>query len=57
MAKFQVTTTVTFTGEVEADSQEEAEAKGWEWEDELQYDGVYSIEVEELEDNEDEEQL
>ena len=55
MAKFQVTTTVTFTGEVEADSREEAEAKGWEWEDELHYEGVDSIEVDELDD--DEEQL
>lgn len=52
MARFQVTTLVTFTGEVEADSQEEAEAKGWEWEDELMYDGVYDITVEELEDGE-----
>jgi hypothetical protein len=52
MAKFQVTTTITFTGEVEADTPEEAESKGWEWEDELMYDGVYSIDVEELEDGE-----
>jgi hypothetical protein len=52
MARFQVTTTVTFTGEVEADTPEEAEAKGWEWEDELMYDGVYDITVEELEDGE-----
>lgn len=49
MAKFYVTTTVTFVGEVEADTAEEAEAKGWEWEDEFMYDGVYSIEVEEME--------
>lgn len=54
MAKFYVTTTVTFCGEVEADSREEAEAKGWEWEDELHYDGVYDITVEEMEDDEDE---
>ena len=51
MAKFYVTTTVTFVGEVEADTAEEAEAKGWEWEDEFMYDGVYSIEVEEMEDD------
>ena len=49
MAKFYVTTTVTFVGEVEADTAEEAEARGWEWEDEFMYDGVYSIEVEEME--------
>jgi hypothetical protein len=27
---------------------------GWKWEDELMYDGVYSIDVEELESDEDE---
>ena len=52
MGKYQVTTTVTFTGEVEADSREEAEKLGWEWEDELHYDGVYEIVVEELEEEE-----
>ena len=50
MAKFAVKTMVTFYGEVEAENEAEAEQKGWEWEDELMYDGVYSIEVEELED-------
>lgn len=53
MAKFYVQTLVTFGGEVEADSREEAETKGWEWEDELLYEGVYEIQVEELEDEED----
>lgn len=52
MPRFQVTTTVTFTGEVEADDYATAEALGWEWEDELMYDGVYDITVEELEDGE-----
>jgi len=52
MARFQVTTTVTFTGSVEADSAEDAEKLGWEWETELMYDGVYDIEVDELEDGE-----
>lgn len=55
MAKYYVTTTVTFCGEVEADSREEAESKGWDWEDELMYDGVYDINVEEMEDDEDNE--
>ena len=50
MKKFFVTTTVTFCGEVEADTEADAEAMGWQWEDELHYDGVYSIEVEEMED-------
>lgn len=52
MAKFYVTTLVTFCGEVEAESREEAEQKGWEWEDELMYDGVFEITVEELEEDE-----
>jgi len=50
MSKYYVKTIVEFGGEVEADTPEEAEAKGWEWEDELQYYGVYSIDVEEVED-------
>ena len=50
MAKFYVTTTVTFCGEVEAENRDEAEQKGWEWEDELHYDGVFEITVEEMED-------
>lgn len=54
MAKFYVKTIVEFSNEVECDTAEEAEALGWEWEDELLYDGVYSIEVEELESDEDE---
>ena len=55
MAKFNVKTIVEFYGTVEADTAEEAEAKGWQWEDELMYDGVQSIEVEQTdEDDEDE---
>lgn len=55
MAKYYVQTLVTFGGEVEADSQEEAEQKGWEWEDELLYEGVYEIQVEEMEEEDEEE--
>ncbi len=54
MPKFYVMTTVTFCGEVEAADRDEAEQMGWQWEDELHYDGVYSIEVEEMESDEDE---
>lgn len=49
MTKYFVTTTVTFSGDVEASTPEEAEKMGWEWEDLLHYEGVYSIEVEEVE--------
>lgn len=53
MPKYYVKTIVEFSNEVEADSEAEAEQIGWNWEDDLNYDGVYSIEVEELEDDED----
>jgi hypothetical protein len=55
MGRYFVKTIVEFSNEVEADSAEEAEALGWKWEDELHYDGVYDIEVEELESDDEEE--
>jgi hypothetical protein len=55
MPKYYVKTIVEFSNEVEADSEAEAEAIGWKWEEELHYDGVYSIEVEELEEDEEDE--
>ena len=54
MPKYFVKTIVEFSNEVEAESREQAEAMGWDWEDELLYDGVYSIDVEELDEDEDE---
>jgi hypothetical protein len=57
MARYAVTTVVEYYGVVEADSQEEAEALGWQWEGgDLHYSGVESIEVEELESDEDEDE-
>lgn len=56
MPKYYVKTIVEFSNEVQADSEEEAEAIGWKWEDELHYDGVYSIEVEELDEDEEDEE-
>lgn len=53
MGKFYIKTTVEWSGEVEADTAEEAEAMGWNWETELMYDGVYDIEVTELEGDDD----
>jgi hypothetical protein len=55
VATYYVKTIVEFSAEVEADSEAEAEEIGWKWEDELHYDGVYSIDVELLDDEEDEE--
>ena len=56
MATYYVKTIVEYSGEVEADSEAEAEAMGWKFDDELQYDGVYSIDVELLEEDEEEDE-
>lgn len=58
MAKFYVKMRIDFAGEIEAESAEEAEQKAWtSWGDtmdsEITYDGVYDIDVEEIEDDED----
>ena len=55
MPKYYVKTIVEYSNEVEADSPEAAEQLGWDFDTELMYDGVYSIDVEELEDDEDDE--
>jgi hypothetical protein len=52
MPNYQITTTVEFTYEFNADSEESAEAEGWKYEDYKQYAEVYSIEVKELESEE-----
>ena len=56
MPLFYVKTIVEYSGEVYADSEAEAEEIGWKFDDELGYDGVYSIEVEELASEEDEDE-
>lgn len=60
MATFEVNMMVEFSGEIEADSAEQAEQLAWTaWGEssaaQLTYDGVYSIDVEEVESDEDEE--
>jgi hypothetical protein len=55
MGIYYVKTVVEFGGEVMADTAEEAEKLGWHWDTELQYDGVYSIDVEVVDDDNDEE--
>ena len=57
MPKFYVEMRIDFSGEIEADSEADAEQKAWtSWGDtmdsEITYDGVYSIEVEEIEEDE-----
>lgn len=54
MPKYYVKVMVEYSGEVEADSEKEAEEMGWDFDGELAYDGIYSIEVDEIEEVEDE---
>jgi len=61
MPKYYVTMRIDFAGELEAENAEEAEKLAWtSWGDtmdnDITYDGVYSIDVEELEGDEDEEE-
>lgn len=61
MAKYYVTMTIEFAGEIEADSEAHAEELSWtSWGDtndnEITYQCVDSIEVEEIEDDEEEEE-
>jgi hypothetical protein len=61
MPNFYVKVTVQFSGEIEAESEAEAREKAWtSWGDtmdnELTYDGVDDISVEELEDEIEEEE-
>lgn len=60
MPRFYVKMMIEFDGELEADSEAEAEQKAWtSWGDtmdsEITYDGVYSIDVEEIEEEEEDE--
>jgi hypothetical protein len=54
MATYEVSVRVDFNYEVEANSQEEAEEQGWHWEDYCHHSDVYSINVEEIESDEEE---
>lgn len=54
MARYEVSIKVEYFGEVEADSREQAEEIALSWEDNLNFFGIDSIEVSELEDEEEE---
>ena len=61
MGRYYVEMRIDFAGEIEADSVADAEEIAWtSWgdkmDDPISYDGVYSIDVEELEDEEEEEE-
>jgi hypothetical protein len=61
MAKFYVQMRIDFAGEIEAESKEQAEELAWtSWGDtsdsDIQYDGVYSIDIDELEEEDEEDE-
>jgi hypothetical protein len=54
MARYNVKVVMTLEYEVEADNEQDAEQKGYDWENYLgHYDGLDSIEVEALDEDED----
>ena len=55
MATYEVNVRVDYSYEVEADSEQEAEEQGWHYEDYAHFADVYSINVTELESDEEEE--
>ena len=59
MPKYFIKMRVDYAFEIEADSPEDAESKAWTYdynEDTAAYDGVYSIDVEELDEDEEEDE-
>jgi hypothetical protein len=55
MAKWQIDMRVDYSFEIEAETAEEAERLAWEYnysDDPMAYQGVYSIDVEEIEETE-----
>jgi hypothetical protein len=62
MSRYYVQMKIDFAGEIEADSKEEAERiASQSWGDtmdaEISFDGIYSIDVEELEDEDEDEDM
>ena len=61
MPRYYVEMKIDFAGEIEADSEEDAEQKAWTswgetYDSPIVYDGVYSIDVEPLDEEDDEEE-
>jgi hypothetical protein len=57
MAQYYVEVRVDFSGYLEADTEDEAEQMAFSaWGEELGYDGVYSVEVEEVMSDEEEDE-
>ena len=61
MPKYQIEMMIEFSGEIEAESEEAAEQLAWTswgetYDSPITYDGVYSIDVEAIDEDEDEEE-
>lgn len=54
MGTYYVSVTVEVNFEVEADSREEAELQGWDWETYKHHADVFSIEVEDISEDDEE---
>ena len=55
MGKYNVSVTVEVNFEIDADSAEEAEMEGWDWETYKHFAEVFSIDVEDISDDEEDE--
>ena len=56
MPRYEVSIKLEYFGEIEADNREQAEEMALSWDDNLNFFGIDSIEVAELEDEEDDEE-
>lgn len=56
MATYKVYVRVDLEYEVECDNEEDATNQGWNWEDYRQYSEVYSIDVEDITESDEEEE-
>ena len=56
MATYKVNVRIDLEYEVDCDNEADAEAQGWQWEDYIQYSEVYSIDVEDSTESDEEEE-
>ena len=56
MATYKVNVRIDLEYEVECDNEDDATAQGWMWEEYLQYSEVYSIDVEDITETDEEEE-
>ena len=56
MATYKVNVRIDLEYEVDCDNEADAEAQGWQWEDYRQFSEVYSIDVEDITESDEEEE-